>query len=188
MSSLDTERWYYCDAERDSDTAYGPVSLRRLCELIRSDQLPYGVLVSLDQTPGPHWAEADTIEEIVRAIPLDRERLIVEYIGYGEAPSGEENWGWASDRMYSLLDGVPELAWDLIVEMIERAPSDDSLSFIAASPLEDLLSKDGALFIDRVEERALQNTKFRQALGMLNRLGMTDNVWQRVQAAARSVS
>ncbi|HEX2878900.1 MAG TPA: hypothetical protein VHO25_05125 [Polyangiaceae bacterium] len=184
MSSLNTERWYYCDTERDNETAYGPVSLGRLCELIRSEQLPYGVLVSNDPMKGPHWAEADTIEEIVRAIPLDRERLIVEYLGYGEAPLGEEPWGWASDRMYSLLEGVPELAWDLIIEMIERAPSDDSLSFIAASPLEDLLSKDGPLFITRVEDRARENTKFRRALGMLNRLGMTDDVWQRVQTAA----
>lgn len=33
--------WYYCDAERDSETAHGPVSLARLAELIRTGELPY---------------------------------------------------------------------------------------------------------------------------------------------------
>lgn len=70
--------------------------------------------------------------------------------------------------------------------MIERAPSDASLSFLAASPLEDLLSKDGPDFIGRVEERARENAKFRRAVGMLRRLGMTDDVWKRVQWVALS--
>ena len=87
--------------------------------------------------------------------------------------------------MYSLLDAIPELAWQLIAEMIERSPSDASLGFLAASPLEDLLSEHGQAFIARVEQRAAQSSKFRRALGMVWRLEMTDDVWQRVQQAAR---
>ena len=155
-----------------------PELAARICEL------PYDVMVSLQLTPGPSWAEANTVEEVLRALPLDRERLIQEYIGYGEAPQGEENWGWANDRMYSLLEALPEFAWELIVEMIDRAPSDRSLGFLAASPLEDLLSKDGPLFISRIEQRAVESSKFHRALGMLRRLEMTDEVWRRVQNAA----
>jgi hypothetical protein len=129
---------------------------------------------------------ADTVDQVLEAIPLDRERLIQEYIGYGEALPGEENFGWASDRMYSILARIPELAWSLIIEMIDRAPSDNSVGFVAASPLEDLLSDHGPDFILRVEERALENEQFRRALAMLNRLQMTDDVWRRVQAAALS--
>jgi hypothetical protein len=72
--------------------------------------------------------------------------------------------------------------------MIERAPSDNSLGFLAASPspLEDLLSKDGPSFIARVEQRAAESVNFHRALGMLRRLGMTDEVWNRVQNAAKS--
>jgi hypothetical protein len=183
---MEGARWYYCDAERDAENAHGPVSLEQLCQLIRTDELPYDVLVSVEPTPGPSWVEADTVEEILRALPLDRERLIREYIEYGEAPPGEENWGWASDRMYSLLEALPELAWEVLLEMIERAPSDSSLGFLAASPLEDLLSKDGPSFIARLEQHAVENAKFRRSLGMLRRLGMTDDVWQRVQNAAKS--
>lgn len=181
---MQSERWFYCDAERDAETAHGPVSLERLCDLIRSGEIPYDVLVSVHQTLGPSWVEADRVEEILTAIPLDRERLIQEYIGYGEARLGQEKFGWASDRMHGLLLGLPELAWELVTEMIERAPSDDSLGFLAASPLEDLLSMDGPRFIERVEQRAIESPKFHRALGMLRRLLMTDDVWQRVQKIA----
>ena len=177
--------WYYCEVDGDNEIAHGPVSLDRLCELIRSGQLPDDVDVTLQLTPAPVWTEADRVEDILRALPLDREKLIQEYIGYGEATPGAENWGWASARMYSLLEALPELAWGLIVDMIERAPSDKCVSFIAASPLEDLLSKDGPSFISRVEQRAVTSNPFRRALGMVRRLGMTDDVWQRVQNAAR---
>lgn len=83
-----------------------------------------------------------------------------------------------------MLDGAPELAWEIIIELVERAPSDVSLSFFAAGPLEDLLSKDGPDFIDRVESRAATHERFRRAVGMLRRLGMADEVWERVQAIA----
>jgi hypothetical protein len=159
---------------KDPERAVGPVSLARLGELIRTGELPYDVLVGNEATPEAEWLEADTVEQILDAIPLDRERLMREYIGYGEAPNGQENWGWASDRMYSILEAIPELAWNLITEMIERAPSDASLAFLAASPLEDLLSKDGPAFIDRVEQHAAESVKFARALGMMRRLGMTD--------------
>jgi hypothetical protein len=174
--------WYYCDVEKDPGLCSGPVSLDRLAELIRSEELPYNVLVS---TAKAEWEEADSVETILRAIPIDRDRVVREYIEYGETDHPE--WGWASARMYNILDGAPELAWELILDMIDRAPSDNSLGFVAASPLEDLLSKDGATFIARVEHRARQDEKFRRALGMLRRLGMTAEVWERVTDAARKV-
>jgi hypothetical protein len=90
--------WYYCDANVDPERAFGPVSLERLGELIRTGELPYDVFVSTEGTPEAEWVQADTVEQILDAIPLDRERLMKEYIGYGEALNGEENWGWASER------------------------------------------------------------------------------------------
>lgn len=186
---MDVARWYYLQVDGDNEIERGPLLLDQLCELIRSGQLPEDVLVSLQPTPDPSsWTGADAVEEILLALPLDRERLMREYIGYGEAPRGEANWGWASHRMFSMLRALPEVAWLLIVEMIDRAPSDQSLSFLAASPLEDLLSDHGPLFIARVEQRAVESAQFHRALGMLRRLGMTDDVWQRVQAAAKSDS
>jgi hypothetical protein len=182
---MQATHWYYL--LDDDETVQGPLSLEQLCELIRYGHLPDDVLVSLERNlESTSWAKADTVEEILLALPFNRERLVREYIAYGEAPPGEEDWGWASARMFSLLNALPEFAWPLIIEMIDRAPSERSLNFIAASPLEDILSSDGPSFISRVEQRALENTKFRRALGMLYRHGMTDDVWRRIQSAAAS--
>lgn len=176
--------WYYREpsgTEEDDDPVVGPVPLDRVVDLLRAGALVDDVSVSAD---GVNWRAADEVAEVLEALPLDRERLIREYIEYGEAVAGEERWGWASDRMYAILEGAPELAWTLIQEMIARAPSEQSLRFIAASPLEDLLSKDGQLFIERVEQLAELDPKFLHAVATLRRLGMTDEVWRRVQALA----
>jgi hypothetical protein len=106
---MEVARWYNLQVDGDRETEQGPLSLEQLCELIRSGQVPDDVLVSTQPTSLPSsWTEADTVEEILRALPLDRERLIREYIAYGEAPPGEENWGWANARMHSLLGALPE--------------------------------------------------------------------------------
>jgi GYF domain 2 len=177
-----TTLWYYLanDAATDGDLPVGPLSLESLIELIRAGSIAEDTLVRVGDSG---WEYADRVEPVVTALPLDRERLIEEYIGYGEAEIGHENWGWASHRMNSLLVALPELAWPITTELIDRAPSDQSLGFFAASPLEDLLSAHGEQFIDRVEDRAATNPKFKRALGILNQLGMTEHVWHRVLAA-----
>jgi len=69
-------RWFYVNEEADPERAHGPVSLEQLAELIRAGNLPYDVLVSKDGAVESDWVEADTIIEILNAIPLDRERLM----------------------------------------------------------------------------------------------------------------
>jgi uncharacterized protein DUF6869/uncharacterized protein DUF4339 len=182
ISARQTDAWYYRDAQGNSERRGGPIAFEQLVELIRRGELPEDVLVSSGMED---WQEADTMEKILRAIPIDRERIIREYIEYGEADNPE--WGWASDRMYGILDGAPEIAWEIIVELIDRAPSDGALSFFAAGPLQDLLSKDGRCFIDRVVWRSANNEQFRRAIGMLRGLGRVDEVWARVQAIALSL-
>lgn len=178
---MPSHSWYYLHPDDDEDSAVGPLALSDLVKMIRDAELPEDVLVSTDQEV---WNRADAVEDILNALPLDRERIFREYIAYGEAPLGQENWGWASARMLSILNGAPEIAWQLIVELIERAPSESSLSFFAAGPLEDLLSDHGDHFIERVELRAAQNAKFRHAVRSLRRLDMTDDVWRRVKLIA----
>jgi len=79
---------------------------------------------------------------------------------------------------------ISRLAWEIVTELIEVAPSDDALGFFAAGPLEDLLSQHGPHLISRVEERARHSPKFLRAIRALRRLGMTEEVWGRVQRAA----
>jgi hypothetical protein len=154
-----------------------------LTKLIRAytGRLPDDVLISRDQK---HWDFADCVPEFLHALPLDRDRIIREYIEYGVTPIEQVRWGWASDRMWHITRGAPDIAWEIVTQLIDVAPSDDALGYFAAGPLEELLSKHGPHLIARVEERARDNPKFLRALRCLNRLGMTDEVWDRVQRAA----
>ena len=116
--------WYYRD---DSGGAVGPVDLTELAHLIRANKVPEDVFVSR-RVSG--WETADSVQEVLDTGAIDRERILREYIAYGEAPLGQENWGWASDRVVNILRGAPKFAWQLVVDMVRLAPSDDSLSFL----------------------------------------------------------
>jgi hypothetical protein len=59
----------------------------------------------------------------------------------------------------------PETAWRAVVALIERAPSDETLFFVAAGPLEDLIRSRTAWVGPRVLEHARADPRFRQALG-----------------------
>jgi hypothetical protein len=66
-------------------------------------------------------------------------------------------YGWASELLVDKISNVPEVAWQLILELIEQAPGDEALGWIAAGPLEDLLCDWGPAFIERVEALAHSN-------------------------------
>ena len=59
----------------------------------------------------------------------------------------------------------PEVAWPVILHLIERAPNDAAIAFVAAGPLEDLLHIDGVTFGDQIVHEARRNPRLRQALG-----------------------
>lgn len=57
----------------------------------------------------------------------------------------------------------PELAWTITKKLLTRAP-DSALGYIAAGPIEDLISFHGIEFIDRLEEYASRNPRLVKAL------------------------
>jgi hypothetical protein len=58
----------------------------------------------------------------------------------------------------------PERAWPVILALIEAAPNEEALAFVAAGPLEDLIQSHGNDFADRIIERARRDPRFRSAL------------------------
>lgn len=75
----------------------------------------------------------------------------------------------------------PKRQWQFILAAMANA-SDEELVHIAAGPVEDLLSKYGAHYIDEVERRAETDPKFARMLSGVWRLTMSDDVWARVEA------
>lgn len=99
------------------------------------------------------------------------------------SPEREANW-WAIEQVMEWsLDREGEQLWQFITAVYKRDLSDKAVAVLAAGPLEDLLAKQGPEFIERVEELARKDPKFNHLLGGVWRNTMTEEIWQRVQAA-----
>ena len=115
------------------------------------------------------------------------EKLIQGWLSLQRAREGSpdhERFFWAHGEFSELVEERPEDAWPLILEILRREQDEEVLSVLAAGPLEELLSRHGSAFIERVESEASSNARFRWLLGGVYKLFMTDEIWARVRAAA----
>ena len=108
--------------------------------------------------------------------------LIDAYLAAFGREAGAENF-WAWDVLDTLVGRRPDIAWPILLRLVQRMP-EEGLGDLAAGPIEDFLSQHGPRAIDAVEAEAATNPRLRRALSMVWRLGMTDDVWRRVQSLA----
>ena len=109
--------------------------------------------------------------------PAERDKLVAAYIQrYAERIVRDKDnvfieqdlsW-WAEETFQKVVHSDPELTWELILQVIRNTDKPDVLGMLAAGPLEDLVNYHGGLFIDRIEETAKRDDKFREVL---------DGVW-----------
>ena len=110
--------------------------------------------------------------------------LAETWIAFTLAPqkSSERNdLFWVFDQVWELTYESPQDLWLLIVKILSLNNSDPILMNLSAGPLEDLLSKHGDSFINRIELEAKENPKFASLLGGVWQNSMTDEIWMRVQ-------
>ena len=93
---------------------------------------------------------------------VPRQELLGEW--FAEWTSDPPVYGQATEFLAELISKDPGRAWAFILELVAHAPNDDALDWIGAGPLEDLLCDHGPAFIDRVEELAAKDQRFRSAL------------------------
>jgi hypothetical protein len=74
----------------------------------------------------------------------------------------DQNWMLLQDYERDLRDDDPERALAMILEVLKIETNPNMLSYLAAGPLEDLISLDT---IDMIEEEAGQNPQFKELLG-----------------------
>ena len=121
----------------------------------------------------------------------DLNEIVNAWIAAEEAERGaaehESNWWAVQQVMDWSFERQGELLWRFILAAYKRDLSDKAVSVLAAGPLEDLLAKEGPAFIQRVEDLARRDPKFNDLLGGVWRNTMTDEIWQRVQAARHDV-
>ena len=114
---------------------------------------------------------------------FDREGFLRDW--FAEWAPAKPIYGWATELLVHLIEDEPEVAWGLILALIERAPGGESLSWVAAGPLEDLLCRHGPDLIDRVEALAAADSRFKECLGGVRGSDRMDpSVHERVCAAA----
>ena len=90
---------------------------------------------------------------------------------------------WAISEEHDLFfDGRSEELWQLILKIHERDHSIAIQQVLSAGPIENLLSKFGEQYIDRVEDKARKDPTFAKLLGGVWQSRMSDEVWARLQA------
>jgi hypothetical protein len=131
---------------------------------------------------------------IMRQSPMDEtelQKLIDAWIAHTDAPKNsaerEANW-WAIKEVMnwsSKSRGSARLLWAFILAAYPRQMSDRAWSYLAAGPLEDLLTIAGEDYIENVEQLAKTDEKFNDLLGGVWRNRMSKDVWRRVQRVRR---
>ena len=90
-------------------------------------------------------------------------------------------FGRATQLLNCLIEERPNEAWEHILALISQA-REESLGYVAAGPLEDLLSRHGLAIIDRVEETATSNPRFASCLtGVWGHISFEPSVYARIQ-------
>jgi hypothetical protein len=72
----------------------------------------------------------------------------------------------SSETSSIAFSGPAEAAWELVLEVLRRAP-EERLDVYAAGPLEDLVRRWGVDLLEEIEKEASRNERFRWALGCI---------------------
>ena len=96
----------------------------------------------------------------------DQAEIVATWLRYQESRSRADFW--AVDQIMAATGpgGDPEIGWPL-VEALYRAAPDELLGAIAAGPLEDLVTFHTTAVIDRVEQLARREPRFRSTVSRI---------------------
>lgn len=111
--------------------------------------------------------------------PSDWEAFARAWLAELRGESGPESDVGLSVVMMNFT-AKPEHQWQFILAAVAHA-SEEELDHIAAGPVEHLLGKHGAQYIDQVERHAEADPKFARMLSGVWKYMMTDDVWGRIE-------
>jgi len=118
------------------------------------------------------------------------ERLVNTWISYSSStrlnPAVEPEY-WAWEELDRLCRKSPEVAWTVILRILNSTDHEFVLENLAAGPLETLLGRHGRNFIELIEDRAEADLRFRWLLAGVWKNSIPDELWSRLQAAVSEV-
>jgi hypothetical protein len=86
------------------------------------------------------------------------------YLAQGQADQAPDSLVDDSMMLHEWARKDPERLWPVLVELLERSPNHETLMWLAAGDLEDLVSWHGSRFLDRLERQAIVSKNFHEAL------------------------
>jgi Family of unknown function (DUF6869) len=110
------------------------------------------------------WCAADPgtmSEHRSDSASADLARAYLRHYAAGN-PAGGDWTSW--DAINTLVREAPGDAWPVILQLVYHSQDDQTLAYVAAGPVEDLLVHHGADVIGLFEEECRSNPRFRQCL------------------------
>jgi hypothetical protein len=111
---------------------------------------------------------------------LDLREALIQGVIASTTHESESNH-WSYGVMRELISDAPEIAWPVLLEIIDRAP-EEALGYVAAGPLEDLIGEHGFEIIDAIETEAGRNPRLRKTLVGVWQGLTVESIWTRIQA------
>jgi hypothetical protein len=108
---------------------------------------------------------------------VSREELAATYLLYYSLKRQQDWWAW--EEVDSLVRLNPSEAWEVTRILVKTASSDEALAYVAAGPLEDLLTKHGPVVIEYIENESQQNERLQLALSGVWGLDRSNPVFDR---------
>jgi len=110
---------------------------------------------------------------------VNQNEVVGAYFRYFKTKQAEDVW--ANEKVDELARRDPDEGWKITRILVDAAPSNEALAFVAAGPLEDLLKNQGPAVIDRIEKEAESNDRLRLALSGVW-LDSENPIWKRWHA------
>jgi hypothetical protein len=115
--------------------------------------------------------------EIISFTDSDMDRIAHHWLKHSQTL-----WAWEKvNRIIS--DEFIEYAYNVVKILFEKSSSDIHLCAIGSGPLEELLKKNGEFIIDRIEELASTDRRFRICLSYVWPTNLSVNIWKRIVKA-----
>ena len=108
---------------------------------------------------------------------MGREEIAATYLRYYVLKQQEDRS--AVREVDVLVQDDPTEAWEVTLILVNTAPSDEALAYVAAGPLEELLHRHGSVLIDRIEEESRGNERLQLALSCVWGLDRDSPVFNR---------
>lgn len=118
---------------------------------------------------------------------IEQQTLVDAWIALHKLPSDAQQNShhfWAFERVCELCEESPEECWDIILGILRKDSNAKVLSNLAAGPLEDLLVAHGAMFVEKIEQQAKTDERFRNLLGGVWQNAIPDDIWRRIKAVS----